>query len=301
MLAFWALAVAASLRVAVVAFGAANVEDARIKDPTVYGLHQATDRVENGTELGNPFSLECVLVFDPAIRAPDRSPFGYRGSQLHCLRTGFQSNVARRLVAWRENYRVLNGFHAWRVSRRRVKFWTGRSSGNDVAPVFLANDPRWRMSGDFDLQLYRGRDAVANLLSEWCVGLSVDTHKNPRPVSIHLSFRAVPRGFRRFLGLFRLVGNSEKGKNEGPCSRSIGPSKEAVEEEYVPTWAVPCGVLILTGYHKRKSQQDNDECGQPLQHSSEPLQHSSEIVAARQGGKSVSAWSRGILNAAIGG
>jgi hypothetical protein len=57
----------------------------------------------------------------------------------------------------------------------------------------------------------------------------------------------------------------------------------------------------LTGYHKRKSQQDNDECGQPLQHSSEPLQHSSEIVAARQGGKSVSAWSRGILNAAIGG
>ena len=111
--------------------------------------------------------------------------------------------------------------------------------------------------------------------------------------------RRHPSSFSGFGSVFGLFSDSHKSQDDGPRFGSIGPSKETVEAEYVPTWAVPCGffyvflgmlfirlsgdsrfvkvcgflcgliggVLILTGYDERQPQ-DNDERNQIFQHNS---------------------------------
>jgi IS1 family transposase len=104
-------------------------------------------------------------------------------------------------------------------------------------------------------------------------------------------------GSGSFGSLSSLLRNSHESENDRPRCSPVGPSEKAVEAEYIPTWAVPAGVLyvflgmlfirisggsrfvrlcgflcgliggvlVLTGYDERQPK-NHDECSQIFQH-----------------------------------
>ena len=71
-------------------------------------------------------------------------------------------------------------------------------------------------------------------------------HHEPRSFRSNQGFGIQQSGFGGFGGLFGLFGNGHQSQENNPYCCAVGPSEEGYE--YVPTWAVPVGILdVLLG------------------------------------------------------
>ena len=66
------------------------------------------------------------------------------------------------------------------------------------------------------------------------------TYDDPSPLRSDHMLSLFKGSFGSFSGLLSLLGKSNKGEDNGPCCRSVGPSKEAI-----PTWKVPFGIFYV--------------------------------------------------------